>query len=214
VVKCDFLLVDPPYGITDEPWEPDNLEEFTRDWCKRWTKCEADFIAIFWSQDHLFSGRQWFDESLAGYKFQQVLVWHGRNTIKKKYRLTFRPSWEPILLYRRRDCQRAIKPSCSDWGDDFHDLDCHVAAVPQVNYTGPDTKQHPCQKPVGVMLWLINGLTDVGGQIVSPFCGVAPCGIAALQLRRRYHGIEINAKYRRIAEQRLAAYGGKEGETA
>jgi hypothetical protein len=40
-----------------------------------------------------------------------------------------------------------------------------------------------------------------------PFCGVAPCGIAAVQLGRRYHGIDTDATYRRIAERRIAAYG-------
>jgi len=207
VVKCDLLLADPPYGITDEPWEPENLEEFTRDWCQRWSKCGADFIATFWSQEHLFDGRQWFDESFVGYTFQQVLVWHGRNTVKKKYRFSFRPSWEPILLYRRNNCHRQIKPSGSNWGDDFHDLDCHVSAVPQANYNGHSLKQHPCQKPVGVMRWLINALTESGGKVASPFCGVAPCGIAATQLGRDYHGIDISAQYRKIAKGRIAAYG-------
>ena len=207
VVKCDLLLVDPPYGITDEPWEPENLEEYTHDWCKRWAKCGADFLAIFWSQEHLFEGRQWFDKSLEGYKCQQVLIWQYRNTVKIKNRYTFRPSWEPIFLYRRNDCRRLIKPSGTDWGDDFHDFDCHVAALPRNMDNGHAMKQHPCQKPVGVMTWLISAMTEPAEKVVSIFCGVAPCGIAAVQLGRKYHGVEINAKYRRIGESRLATYG-------
>ena len=57
------------------------------------------------------------------------------------------------------------------------------------------------------MRWLINALTEPGEKVVSPFCGVAPCGIAAVQLGRKYHGIEISRKYRRIAEERIATYG-------
>jgi DNA modification methylase len=34
-----------------------------------------------------------------------------------------------------------------------------------------------------------------------------PCGIAAVQLGGRYHGIETSAKYRKIAEKRIATYG-------
>jgi DNA methylase/ParB-like nuclease domain len=209
VVQCDLLLADPPYGITDEPWEPDDLESFTRKWCNKWSACGADFIAIFWSQENLFDGRKWFDESLPGYKFQQVLVWHYRNTVKMKNRYTFRPTWEPVFLYRRNDCRRSIKPSGSDWGDDFHDLDCHVSAIPRNIDNGQAQRQHPCQKPVGVMLWLINALTDPSHKVASPFCGVAPCGIAATQLGRDYHGIDTDAKYRKIAEGRIAAYGQK-----
>jgi hypothetical protein len=57
------------------------------------------------------------------------------------------------------------------------------------------------------MRWLIHALTRPGERVVSLFCGVAPCGVAALQLGRTYHGIEINPEYRWIAEARLAAYG-------
>jgi ParB-like chromosome segregation protein Spo0J len=31
VVRCDFLIADPPFGITDEPWEPDDVEGFNRE---------------------------------------------------------------------------------------------------------------------------------------------------------------------------------------
>ena len=72
---------------------------------------------------------------------------------------------------------------------------------------GEDLKQHPCQKPVGVMRWLINALTEVGEKIVSNFCGTAPCGVAAVQLNRKFHGIETNGNYRKIAERRISMYG-------
>ena len=79
VVRCDLLIADPPFGITNEPWEPKDLEGFTREWCRRWSSCGADFIAIFWSQDRMWRAREWFSGSLDGYKFQQTLVWHASN---------------------------------------------------------------------------------------------------------------------------------------
>ena len=207
VVKCDLLLADPPYGISKEPWEPKDLEAFTRDWCGRWSRCDADFIAIFWSQAKLFDGRSWFDESLEGYAFQQILVWHANNNWGPKNRQWFKQTWEPIFLYRKLGTKRTILSKGKEWSGELHNLDCHVAPVPEGNYTGHNLKQHPCQKPVSVMRWLINALTESGEKIVSPFCGVAPCGIAAVQLGRKYLGIEKYAKYRKIAEARIAAYG-------
>jgi hypothetical protein len=56
------------------------------------------------------------------------------------------------------------------------------------------------------MRWLINALSEPGELVCSLFCGVAPCGIAAVQLGRRYRGIEQSAEYRKIAEGRIAAY--------
>ena len=207
VVPCDLLIADPPYGITKEPWEPDDLEAFTRKWCNKWSACGADFIAIFWSQENLWHGRQWFDESLQGYAFQQMLVWHINNAWSPKSKRRFKESWEPIFLYRRIGSTRQVLPNGKAWGDGLHNLDCFVAPVPEGNYTGEELKQHPCQKPVPVMRWLIHALTEPVEMVVSPFCGVAPCGIASTQLGRPYHGIDISAKYRKIAERRIAAYG-------
>jgi hypothetical protein len=206
-VKCQLLIADPPYGISDEHWEPDDLEGFTRQWCQRWAACGADFMAIFWSQEKLWQARQWFDESLAGYQFQQMLVWHANNHCSPKSRRLFKQTWEPIFLYRRNGSTRVIISAGKEWDGELHNLDCHVAPVPQVVYRDHDLKQHPCQKPVAVMRWLIHALTEPGEMVCSPFCGVAPCGIAATQLGRRYHGIDTAAKYRRIAKGRIAAYG-------
>jgi hypothetical protein len=207
IVKCQLLIADPPYGITDEPWEPDDLEGFTRQWCQRWAACGADFVAVFWSQEKVWQGRQWFDESMAGYTFQQMLVWHANNHCPPKSRRLFKQTWEPILLYRRDGSTRAIISAGKQWDGELHNLDCCVAPVPQTVYGDHDLKQHPCQKPVAVMRWLIHALSEPGETVCSPFCGVAPCGIAATQLGRRYHGIEVSAAYRKIAERRIAAYG-------
>src|SRR5208337_2411279 len=79
VVQCDLLVADPPFGITNEPWEPRDLEGFTRSWCENWSRCGADFIAIFWCQERLWEGKTWFDQSLKGYEFQQLLTWQANN---------------------------------------------------------------------------------------------------------------------------------------
>jgi ParB-like chromosome segregation protein Spo0J len=184
VVQCHLGLFDPPYGITRESWEPEDLESFTRGWSGPWAGCGADFIAIFWSQARLFEGRRWFDESLAGYGFQQVLVWHANNNAGPKNPRWLKQTWEPIFLYRRHGASRRVVSDDKTWTADLHNLDCHVAPVPQTNYTGHDLKQHPTQKPVSVMRWLIHALTEPGEKVASVFCGVAPCGIAALQLGR------------------------------
>jgi hypothetical protein len=207
VVKAGLLLADPPFGITNEPWEPDDLEAFTRDWCGRWSKCGADFVAIFWSQERLWDARKWFDESLVGYDFQQMLVWAASNTPQFKSRKCLKQSWTPILLYRRKGSKRLVIHRNKPINADLHNMDYCLAAIPKVRYRGENLRQHPCQKPVAVMRWLVNALSEPGELVVSPFAGSAPCGIAALQLGRRYHGIEINRRYRKIAEARLATYG-------
>jgi len=56
------------------------------------------------------------------------------------------------------------------------------------------------------MRWLVSLLSEPGELVCSLFCGVAPCGVAAVQLGRKYRGIEQSAEYRKIAEGRIAAY--------
>jgi DNA modification methylase len=89
----------------------------------------------------------------------------------------------------------------------LNDFDCHVAAVPQGNFNGANRKQHPAQKPTGVMQWLVNALTRPGELVADPFCGSGTTGIAALQLGRRFHGIETDAAFVKIAKGRIVAYG-------
>ena len=207
VVACQALITDPPYGILDEPWEPRKLEEFTREWARRWEPCGADFIAVFWSQRHLWGGREWFDDCFAGYHFRQLLVWHYPNNKSPQSREGFKQTWEPIFFYRRNNSTKQITLGGGTWGDGLTDFDCHVAAVPQSNFTEADRKIHPAQKPVSVMAWLINALTLPGEVVADPFCGSGTTGIAALQLGRRFHGIETDPEFLKSAKGRIARYG-------
>ena len=208
VIQCNAIITDPPYGIlNDQPWEPEELEVFTREWATRWSRCGADIMAIFWSQQYLWNGRCWFDQTLTGYTFRQLLIWHYPNNKSPQDRSGFKQTWEPIFFYRRTNSNRLIKPDGSEWGDDINDFDCHVAAVPQSNFNGVDMKQHPTQKPISVMRWLVGALTEIGELVCDPFSGSGTTGVAAIQLKRKFHGIEINQQYRGIAERRIAAYG-------
>lgn len=134
-------------------------------------------------------------------------IWHANNNTAHKDRTCLKQTWEPIFLYRRIGSHRKVIAPNKTWDSERHNGDCFVGAIPQTVYNGEDYRQHPAQKPVSVMRWLVHALTEPGEKIASPFCGVAPCGVAATQLGRRYHGVETNAKFRRMAEERIAAYG-------
>jgi len=207
VIECDAVITDPPYGILNEPWEPERLEDFTRDWVGRWNESGADLFLVFWSQRYLYDGRVWLDEELNNYEFTQTLVWHYPNNKGPQSRRMFKQTWEPVYFYRRIGSEREIAVGAGEWGDGLNDFDCHVAAVPQSNFNDSERKQHPAQKSVSVMRWLINASTHPGELVADPFMGSGTTGIAASKLGRRFHGIEISDEYKTIAERRLAAYG-------
>jgi hypothetical protein len=207
VIQCAALITDPPYGILDEPWEPNDLENFTCQWAARWNACNADTLSIFWSQRYLWEGRKWFDRMFTNYDFQQMLIWVYRNNKSPQSRKGFKQTWEPIFFYRKKESTREIGIGAGTWGENCHDMDTHIAAVPQSNFNDANRKVHPAQKPVEVLQWLINATTRPGELVADPFMGSGTTGIAALQLQRRFHGIENNPAILELAQKRIKCYG-------
>ena len=64
---------------------------------------------------------------------------------------------------------------------------------------------HTTQKPLDLMLRLVELFTDPGEIILDPFAGSGTTGVACLRLGRRFIGIEKDARYAAIARERLAA---------
>ena len=46
--------------------------------------------------------------------------------------------------------------------------------------------------------------TSIDDVVLDPFMGSGSTGVAALELGRRFIGIEINEKYDRVAQERMA----------
>lgn len=65
-------------------------------------------------------------------------------------------------------------------------------------------KQHPTQKPVGLMLWCLGFVRDAE-TILDPFMGSGTTGVAAIQMGRKFIGIEREPKYFDIACRRIEA---------
>ena len=68
---------------------------------------------------------------------------------------------------------------------------------------GDDVREHPTQKPEGVMKWCIEHLPDGVETICDPFMGSGTTGVAAVKLGRKFIGIEIDARYFDIACRRI-----------
>ncbi len=68
---------------------------------------------------------------------------------------------------------------------------------------GNDIRQHPTQKPVGVMEWCLTHVPDAR-TILDPFMGSGTTGVACVKMGRRFIGIEIDEGYFDIACRRIA----------
>jgi DNA modification methylase len=63
-------------------------------------------------------------------------------------------------------------------------------------------KYHPTQKPLPLMKWCIGFLPDAK-TILDPFMGSGTTGVAAVQMGRKFIGIERDPKYFEIACKRI-----------
>jgi len=67
---------------------------------------------------------------------------------------------------------------------------------------GNEERFHPTQKPLGVMKWVID-LCPKSETIFDPFMGSGTTGVAAIQMGRKFIGIEREPKYFDIACKRI-----------
>ena len=68
-----------------------------------------------------------------------------------------------------------------------------------------DGKLHPTQKPVPLLEYLIRTYTNEGDTVLDNCMGSASTGVACINTRRRFIGMELDPKYFEIAVQRIAA---------
>lgn len=64
-------------------------------------------------------------------------------------------------------------------------------------------KQHMTQKPIALMLELVQLFSSRGDTILDPFMGSGTTGVAAIQLGRKFIGIERDPRYFEIACKRI-----------
>ena len=67
----------------------------------------------------------------------------------------------------------------------------------------PQQGEHPTQKPLKLMRWLIENHTKKGDTVLDPFMGSGTTGVACQQLNRNFIGYEISPDYFKIAEKRI-----------
>lgn len=78
-----------------------------------------------------------------------------------------------------------------------------VARIFKLHPNNPDGKEHPTQKPLPLLKWIVREYTNENDTIFDPFMGSGTTGVAAVQLGRNFIGCEINPDYFAIAERRI-----------
>ena len=74
-----------------------------------------------------------------------------------------------------------------------------------IDWTYSGNKLHPTQKPLSVLLPIVETFSSPQGTVLDPFSGSGSSLLAAKMLGRNYLGIELDAEYHAIACRRLSA---------
>jgi len=187
--SVDFVLTDPPYGVN------------YRDRSGRTIKNDADPCAILdafydihrvLKDDALcvsFYGWQAVDGFMgawrhAGFTPVDHIVW--RKQYASSSRFVNRVHEQAYVLAKGRP-NRPVQP--------FDDVQPWA-------YSG--NRSHPTEKDVRILKPVIETFTKPGALVLDPFSGSGSTAVAAALAGRNYLGIELEEKYCRIAERRLA----------
>ena len=71
--------------------------------------------------------------------------------------------------------------------------------------TDKSKSQHPTQKPVALMEYLIKTYTNEGDLVLDNTMGCGTTGVACVKTNRRFIGIELDEKYFKIAGERITS---------
>lgn len=74
-----------------------------------------------------------------------------------------------------------------------------------------EDREHPTQKPLKVMRPIIEVQSPLGGTVLDPFMGSGSTGVAALELGRRFVGIEHDPTHFETACRRMREVSGDAG---
>lgn len=208
--SVDLILTDPPYNlspystgniklswrkdINNDLAEWDNtlfdpkrlVDEFTR------ILKPAGNIFAFTSYNLLGRWHEVFDPVFDTFQF---MVWHKTNPPPKIRKAGFLNSCELVVCMwnkghtwnfgNQRDMHNFIEtPICMG-----------VERIKQPH--------HPTQKPLKVLRHIIKLASKRGDLILDPFMGVGSTGVAAVELDRKFLGIEIEKNYCDAARSRM-----------
>ena len=209
--SVDLILTDPPYNLS--PYSTGNIkfswrEDLNNDLAE-WDKTEfipsdwvKDFRRILKPTGNIFAFTsynlmgKWHTSFDPEFDTFQMMVWHKTNPPPKIRRAGFLNSCELIVCMWDKN---------HTWNftnqKEMHNFIESPICMGAERLKNP---KHPTQKPIKVLEHIIKIASNKGDHVFDPFMGVGSTGVAALNLGRRFTGVEIDSEYFEAADKRLS----------
>ena len=82
--------------------------------------------------------------------------------------------------------------------------------IPSITSNSKEKTNHPTQKPIALLEYLIKTYSNEGELILDNCMGSGSTGVACANTNRNFIGIELDKNYFNIAKERInTAYGGE-----
>ena len=190
-----LVLVDPPYGIgkayagqTDkrpfEAWVNEILE---------WSN--APRTMIFGPHKTL---RDWLPQVPAPYR---IIWWHRTFTLPRRGLRSWTDAMTPILLYQNESAPWYGPTRADRTAHDCIDAHCSLADIPSLRKARGDKvyPKHPAITGTQITKKILPFVMAPDDLVVDPMCGVGPILAAAVRLRGRAWGCELNSEWAELA---------------
>ena len=208
--SIDFILTDPPYNLgqhstgniplpgrtamNNDVAEWDKIDFNPEEWADEFIRIlkPTGNLFIFTSYNQL--GR-WYNCLDHKFDTTNFMIWHKTNPAPKIFKAGFLNSCEMIFTcWNKRHTWNFISQK------EMHNfIETPICMRPE-RLSNP---KHPAQKPVAILKKMIEIASNEDDIIFDPFMGVGSTGVAALNLNRRFIGVELDKEYFAAAKQRI-----------
>lgn len=208
--SIDFIFTDPPYnlgkhstgniplpnrsGMNNDIGEWDMVDFNPEEWADDFVRIlkPTGNLFIFTSYNQL--GR-WYNCLDHKFDTSNFMIWHKTNPAPKIYKAGFLNSCEMIFTcWNKQHTWNFISQK------EMHNfIESPICMRPE-RLSNP---KHPAQKPVSILKKMITIASNEGDIIFDPFMGVGSIGVASLELKRRFIGVEIDNKFFYAAKERI-----------
>ena len=208
--SIDFILTDPPYNLgqhstgniplpgraamNNDVAEWDMVDFNPEEWADEFIRIlkPTGNLFIFTSYNQL--GR-WYNCLDHKFDTTNFMIWHKTNPAPKIFKAGFLNSCEMIFTcWNKKHTWNFISQA------EMHNfIESPICMRPE-RLSNP---KHPAQKPVSILKKMIKIASNKDDIIFDPFMGVGSMGVAALELDRRFIGVEREEDYFIAAKQRI-----------